>query len=370
MYKEMKPAEYGLEACKTIMKKFEPEKLPPCHRISLFTYHQGVFLSGLYKVYRKTGKEELFDYLKAWVKAALNEDGTVRDLGSGWVSLETLDFRQPGILFFPLYERTEDEQYMKNAAYLVESLKDYPVNSHGGFWHMVSQPNQMWLDGLYMAGPLMAMYADKMNKPEFFDMAADQVILMYENMLDEKTGLLVHGWDDSKEAPWADKETGKSQEVWARAMGWFVTATVDILDYLPKTHPKREDIIKILGNILSAIVKYQDKNDGRWYEVVDKGDREGNWLENSGSCLFVYALSKAVRMGYVDKAYKEYAKKGYDGIINSLKWGEDGELLVGDICVGTCIDEGTYEHYISREVCVNDLHGSGAFTIMCGEYEE
>lgn len=367
MNKKLSPSQYGYEACKTLMKKYDAEKLPPRH---LFTYHHGVFLSGMLKIYEKTGKEELFNYMKAWVESSLNEDGSVKDRGTGWVSLETLDFRQPGILFFPLYERTGDEQYMKNAAYLVESLKEFPTNSKGGFWHMVSQPNQMWLDGLYMAGPIMVMYADKMNKPEFFDIAANQVELMYENMLDEKTGLLIHGWDDSKEAEWADKVTGKSQEVWARAMGWFVTATVDILDYLPKTHPKRENIIKILENMLSAIVKYQDKEDGRWYEVVDKGDWEGNWLENSGSCLFVYALSKAIRMGYIDSKYKENAKKGYEGVINSLKWSEEGELLVGDICIGTCIDEGTYEHYISRDVCINDLHGSGAFTIMCGEYEE
>ena len=367
MTEKVMPAQYGYEACKTIMKKYDAEKLPPKH---LFTYHQGVFLSGMYKVYEKTKNEKLFDYMKAWVTSVLKEDGTVNDLGSGWVSLETLDFRQAGILFFPLYEKTKDEKYLENAKYLVESLKDYPINSKGGFWHMVSQPHQMWLDGLYMAGPIMAMYADKTGETEFFDMAAKQIIVMYENMLDKKTGLLIHGWDDSKESPWADKETGKSQEVWGRAMGWYVTAIVDILDYLPESHIERSRIIEILNDILAAIVKYQDKEDGRWYEVVDKGDWEGNWLENSCSCLFVYALSKAVRMGYIDKKYKENAKKGYEGIINSLKWSEEGELLVGDICIGTCIDSGTYEHYISRDVCINDLHGNGAFAIMCGEYEE
>ena len=364
------PIEYGIEACKTIMKRYAPEKLPPCHGTSLFSYHQGVFLSGMYGIYKKTNNQEFFDYMKAWVDSTLKEDGMVKDLGSGWVSLETLDFRQAGILFFPLYEKTKDEKYLKNTEYLVESLKDYPTNSKGGFWHMKYEENQMWLDGLYMVGPLMAMYAQKMDKPEFFDMATKQIIVMYENMLDEKTGLLVHGWDESKKAGWADKETGKSQEVWGRAMGWYVTAVVNILDFLPQNHKDRERVIDILRELLVAMVKYQDKEDGRWYEVVDKGDRQGNWLENSCSCLFVYALSKAVRKGYIDEAFKKSAKRGYDGIIKSLGWSDEGELLVGDICVGTCIDEGTYEHYINREKCINDLHGGGAFTIMCGEYEE
>ncbi|MBQ7572718.1 MAG: glycoside hydrolase family 88 protein [Clostridia bacterium] len=367
---KLKPVDYGMQALYAIMKRYEAKKLPPYHKISLFTYHQGVFLSGMYGIYKKTGNEELFDYIKLWVDSTLKADGTVNDLGTGWVSLETLDFRQAGVLFFPLYEKTHDEKYLNNVRYLVESLKDYPTNSKGGLWHMKYEENQMWLDGLYMVGPLMAMYAQKMNRPEFFDLAVRQVTVMYENMVDQKTGLLVHGWDESKKAKWADKKTGKSQEVWGRAMGWYVTAIVDILDYLPKEHTGRARLIHILADTLLAISKYQSDDDGRWYEVTDKPKEKGNWLENSSSCLFVYAISKAVRKGYIDKSFKETAKKGYRGIINSLKYDNEGVLLLGDICVGTCIDEGTYEHYISRDVCTNDLHGSGAFAIMCGEYEE
>lgn len=370
MKNEKTPLWYGEKACETIMKRYSPEKLPPCHKITLFTYHQGVFLSGMNAIYKKTGNKKYFDYIKTWVDANFDENGRLRDLGTGWVSLETLDFRQAGILFFPLYEETHSENYMESARYLVESLKDYPTNSQGGFWHMKKEPDQMWLDGLYMAGPLMAMYADKFNKPEFFDLAVKQILVMYKNMYDKKTGLLVHGWDESKTAQWADEKTGKSAEIWGRAMGWYVTAVLDILDFLPKTHKKREEVLQIIKNLLIKLTGYQDKNDGRWYEVVDKGDKEGNWLENSCSCLFVYGLSKAIRKGYIDIKYKEFAKKGYEGIINSLSMSDDGELLVGDICIGTCIDDGTYEHYVQREKCINDLHGSGAFVIMCGEYEE
>ena len=367
---ELTPLEYGIKACETIINRYEPDKLPPYHKISLFTYHQGVFLWGLYGIYQKCKDEKLFNYLKSWVDSTLKEDGSVNDLGSGWVSLETLDFRQPGVLLFPLYEKTGDEKYLNNIRYLTESLKTYPTNSKGGFFHMAYQENQMWLDGLYMVGPLMAMYAAKMNKSEFFDIAVNQILVMYENMKDDKTGLLVHGWDESGKADWADKLSGKSSEIWGRAMGWYVTAIVDILDYLPLEYPKRDTVLQVVENVLTAIVKYQDEKDGRWYQVIDKPCEEENWLENSCSCLFVYALSKAIRKGYTDKAFKKNAQKGYEGVINSLEWSETGELLLGDICVGTCIDDGTYEHYIKRDKCVNDLHGSGAFAIMCGEYEE
>ncbi|MBQ8814780.1 MAG: glycoside hydrolase family 88 protein [Lachnospiraceae bacterium] len=370
--KKLTPIEYGRMACETIMQKYEPEKLPPYYKeknMGMFAYHQGVFLSGMNRIFQKTREQNLFDYMKAWVDSHVDENGKiVTEWKGGWCSLETLDFRQPGLLMYPLYEETKDERYMSVVKYLVESLKDYPTNSKGGFWHMTEQDNQMWLDGLYMAGPITAMYADKFQKPEFFDLAATQVIVMYENMKDEKSGLLVHGWEETGTIGWANPKTGKSQEVWGRAMGWYVTALVDILDYIPEECEKRQKLIAIEKELLETLVKYQDES-GRWYQVVDKGGQEGNWLENSCSCLITYALAKAVKKGYLEPEYYEAARKGYEGVIDSLYYDEEGLLQIGDICVGTCIDDGDYQHYINRGKAVNDLHGSGAFVLMCSEFE-
>ena len=368
--KKLTPIEYGRMACETIMQKYEPEKLPQYwNGKGFFSYHQGVFLSGMNRIFQKTREQKLFDYMKAWVDSHVDENGKiVTEWERGWCSLETLDFRQPGLLMYPLYEETKDERYMTVVKYLVESLKDYPTNSKGGFWHMTDQDNQMWLDGLYMAGPITAMYADKFRKPEFFDLAATQVIVMYENMKEEKSGLLVHGWEESKTMGWADPVTGKSQEVWGRAMGWYVTALADILDYIPEEHEKRQQLVAIEKELLETLVKYQDES-GRWYQVADKGGQEGNWLENSCSCLITYALAKAVKKGYLSPDYYEAARKGYEGVVDSLYYDEEGRLQIGEICVGTCIDDGDYQHYIKRGKAVNDLHGSGAFVLMCSEFE-
>ena len=360
----MKPLDYAKKACDTIMNTFTPETLPPA---GFFAYHQGVFLSGMQRTYNLCGDEKYFNYIKDWVDVVTDPDGTIHDVGNDWVSLKTLDFRQPGILMFDLYKKLKNPKYLKIVEYLVESLKNFPKNSVGGFWHMESQPYQMWLDGLYMAGPIMAMYADLTGKQEFFDMAAHQAILMYENMHDEKTGLLYHGWDESKQAQWADKTTGLSANFWGRACGWYVVAIMDIFSYLPSDHKDRSRLEKIEADILKSVITFQGKN-GRWFEVLDKPEAPENWEENSCSCLFVYAISKAVRKGVLPAEYKKYADMGYEGVINSLKYDGDGNMLIGDICIGTCIDEGTYEHYINRETVVNDLHGSGAFVLMCSEY--
>jgi len=144
----------------------------------------------------------------------------------------------------------------------------------------------------------------------------------------------------------------------------------DILDYVPKNHPRHAEMVGIERKLLERIAQYQDENSGRWYQVVNKGHVRGNWLENSCSCLFVYALSKAIKKGYIDQRYHAHAKMGFEGIIDSLTYDAEGNLLIGEICVGTCIDEGDYTHYIERPTCVNDLHGIGAFVLMCSEYEE
>ena len=178
---------------------------------------------------------------------------------------------------------------------------------------------------------------------------------------DKETGLWYHAWDCSKEAEWADPETGLSPEFWGRAMGWVPVAVLNELDFIPENHPKREEMCALVRDLLTALCKFQSE-DGRWYQVVDKGDQEGNWLENSCSCLYTAAICRAVDKGILARSYLDHARKGYEGVVKSLTW--DGEdLLLGEICIGTPV--GNYEHYCNRPVSTNDLHGVGAFLLMC-----
>ena len=211
------------------------------------------------------------------------------------------------------------------------------------------------------------MYGALFGKEECFDEAVKQATLMWKHNRDEKTGLLYHAWDCEKKQPWANKETGCSEEFWGRAMGWYITALCDILDYLPKDYEKREILIEYLKKFSEALTNFQDKETGLWYQVVDKGDVAGNWTELSCSSLFTYGLSKAVRLGYIDEKYKENALRGYRGVINEITVNGD-TLIIPKVCIGTGI--GDYEFYINRDTVVNDLHGVGAFELMCCEIEK
>ena len=216
-----------------------------------------------------------------------------------------------------------------------------------------------------MAGPICAEYGARFNRPEFFDIVAEQALLMKEKTQDEKTGLLYHAYDSSRKESWSDPVTGCSSEFWGRSIGWVPVALLNDLDFIPENHPKRKELEDFVASLLKTLCHYQSK-EGRWYQVVNKGDCAGNWLENSCSCLYSAAIAKAVRKGLLSKEYLAYAKKGYEAVINSLKW-EGENLLVGDVCIGTGV--GTYEYYCERPTSANDLHGIGAFLIMCTEMQ-
>ncbi|MBO4733228.1 MAG: glycoside hydrolase family 88 protein [Clostridia bacterium] len=370
------PLEYGIDTCEALMRKFRPEELPPAG--TLF-YHQGVALSGMQQIYFLTGEKRFFNYIKDYVDSVIGPNGelygfnhelTTKDTPwLTWNALTMLDHKQPVILFYDLYDETGDEKYVKVIKTIAESMYFWPVNSKGGYWHMMTQPYQMWMDGAYMAGPLSVMYADRFGDTVLRERAIKQILIMNENMRDAKTGLYYHGWDESKAEQWADKQTGLSGYFWGRAVGWYAVAILDILDYIPEDHTAVGRLKEIEKDLLKSLAKYQDKETGMWFNVLDKTDDPKNWVESSCTNLFIYSYAKAIRKGIIGKEYEQVLMSGYEGIRNILYYDENGDIVVDKVCVGTCIESGTYEHYICREQIKNDLHGTGAFLLMCAEMQ-
>jgi len=353
-----RPIEYAKNACDTLMRKFDAKDLPPKGH---FHYHQGVFLSGVYKTYELCKEEKYFQYVKEWVDSIIDDNGEIHTFDPG-----QLDDIQPGVLLYLLLDRTGDSRYQKALDTLLPVILHFPKNEAGGFWHKNWYPNQMWLDGLYMAGPISAEYGKRYAKAEYTELVIEQALLMYEKTLDEKTGLLYHAWDCSKKEAWADPVTGLSPEFWGRSIGWVPVAVLEDLDYLEQDQKGYQELCNMVQNLLQSVCRYQAAN-GLWYQVIDKGDKEGNWQEISCSCLFVAAICKAVRKGILDKEYLHYAEKGFHGVIDTLRW-EAEDIQIGGVCIGTGV--GDYKHYCDRPTSINDLHGVGAFLLMCAEAEQ
>lgn len=369
------PLEYGELLCKALMHKYEPEKLPP---EGVLFYHQGVFLSGMQKIYRLTGKKEYFEYIKTYIDSVIGENGEL----SGFChealtkdtpelalqALQMLDHKQPTILLYDLYDETGEEKYVNAIKSVAGSMYYWPINRYGGYWHMMTQVNQMWMDGAYMIGPLSVMYADRFNDNVLRERAINQVFLMNKYMRDKKTGLYFHGWDESKQMEWADKETGLSGQFWGRADGWYAVAILDMLDYIPDDNPRKKDMEEIVKDLLDTLLNFRDEKTGMWFNVLDRIDDDKNWVETSCTSLFVYSYAKAIRKGIIKgEIYEKTIEKAYNSLIDGIYYDEQGCPVLDNVCIGTCIEEGTYEYYLSRPKVKNDLHGVGAFTLMCAE---
>jgi unsaturated rhamnogalacturonyl hydrolase len=276
---------------------------------------------------------------------------------------------------YSAYERTDAECYRQAIELLRGQLRTHPRNQANGFWHKQIYPYQMWLDGIYMAGPFLAEYAFRFNEPETFNDVIHQILLIEEHTRDPKTGLLYHAWDESKQQRWCDPETGLSNYFWGRAVGWFVMALVDVLDYLPRDHAGRSDLIAALDRSAVAIVKVQDEATGLWYQILDLPKRHGNYLEASASAMFVYAFTKAVSKGYLAQDYLLSARRGYHGLLqNLIKVDARGYLTLDNVCGtaglgGEPYRDGSFEYYVAEKIIPNDPKGVGPFILAALEME-
>ena len=345
--------------------------VPAGHRWA-WNYELGTLLEGMDAVWLNTADPSYYKYIKSSVDQFVTDDGSIPT----WKLEENqLDNILLGRQLLLLYGVTQDARYAKTATLLYEQLLHQPRTASGGFWHKQRYPNQMWLDGLYMAEPFYAEYAATFHHPEVFKDITHQFVLMDGHARDGKTGLLYHGWDESKQERWADKQTGLSSQFWARAMGWHMMALVDTLAYYPEDNPGRKQLIAELEKDAAAVARYQDSATGLWYQVLDKAGAKGNYLESSASCMFVYALAKGVRQDYLPQRYLAIAERGYNGIVSRfVETGPGDEVSLTGTVKGAGLGgdpyrDGSYSYYIGEKTIANDPKGVGAFLMASAEME-
>lgn len=338
-----------------------------------WNYDEGTALEGMDKAWFATSDGAYFTYIQHCVDRFVGADGSIRTYKPDEMSLDNVLMGRQLLL---LYNVTGKDKYYKAATQIYDQLKKQPRISEGGFWHKNIYPEQMWLDGLYMAEPFYAEYAQDFHHPADFDDVVKQFELMEQHARDPRTGLLYHGWDESKKQRWADKSTGDSPSMWSRAMGWYVMGLVDTLDYLPQDYAGRASLISMLNRFAAAIVAQQDPDTGVWYQVTNKPHMKGNYAESSASSMFVYALAKGVRKGYLSRTCLKAAQKGYDGIRSqfsttdakaalSLAGTSDGAGLGGE----GIYRDGSYTYYTGVKQATNDARGLGALLMASVEME-
>lgn len=334
---------------------------------SRWSYTNGLVLQAVERVYEQTGDQKLYDYVYDYANRMIKEDGTIVTYK---LSNYNLDMIKSGDAIFWLQEKNPEPRFKMAMDTLHKQLEGQPTTSEGGYWHKKRYPYQMWLDGLFMAEPFHAKYALTYLNDNEAEKVLEHIVLQFDliekHSRDTETGLYYHGWDESKEQKWANKETGLSQNFWSRGMGWYGMAMVDILDVLPQNHPGRERIIGYLKQYAAAIVKYQDKG-GAWWQVLNMPEKEGNYLEATGTSMFTYVLAKGANKGYISKDYLTNAKKGFDGIIEQFISVEDNGVINLNKCCGVAglggnpYRDGSFDYYVNEIIRSNDPKGTGPF---------
>jgi len=335
-------------------------------------YEPGVVLLAMCRLWRETGDRKYYDYVRSNIDAFIGPDGEIRTYRLDEYNIDQIN---EGKLLFPLYETTGDVRYSKAAFLLRKQLATQPRTAEGGFWHKLVYPQQMWLDGAYMALPFYAEFARRFDEPNSLDDVAYQLALIGSHTRDPRTGLFYHGWDETRSQRWADSETGCSPHFWGRAVGWYAMTFPDVLDHFPEDHPQLGNLLAIFRGLAAAVISVQDKASGVWYQILDQDGRDGNYLEASASCMFVYALAKGVRKGYLDPSALDVARRGYGGILSQFVTVSDpGLVSLHRICSvgglgGKPYRDGSFEYYVGEKILSNDFKGVGAFMLASLEME-
>ena len=318
--------------------------------------------------------EYVLDYVDTWYDAIIGEDGTI---GVNYkLSNYSTDHICPGRTLFQLYDLTGKEKYRLAMDRLYEQILGQPRTPEGGFWHKQVYPNQMWLDGLYMAQPFYAEYATRYlageTQAEAFADIVRHFLIVAEHTFDPATGLYRHAWDSSHSMFWCNSETGQSDHAWGRALGWYAMALVDVLPFLPEETPGREEMLGIFRHIVEVLPDFADPETGMWYQVLDRPGAEGNYVEATASVMFVYAMLKGCRLGYVDCL--PYARASYERMLKTFVTREGGLVNLNRCCEvaglgGKENRRGDYTYYINEKVRSNDPKGIGPLIWAALEYE-
>lgn len=340
-----------------------------------WNYTTGLELLAIRDAGEAWDRPDFIAYADRYYDTIVQADGSVLTYSRAKYNLDHIC---PGRALFSLYNRTGEQRYAQVLDTLYAQLRAQPRNFDGGFWHKAVYPHQMWLDGLYMAEPFYAEYAmTHLTGAALDDAVADivnQFVTVGKHTWDPETGLYRHAYDDSREMFWCDSITGQSAHAWCRAMGWYAMAIVETMQYLGKTDATRP-MQAILERIYDVLPKYADPQTGMWYQVLDQPGREGNYLESTGSVMFVYAQLKAVRLGYLPEEMRAEALHRYEQFVDRfIRENADGTISMTDCCAvaglgGKQRRSGTFEYYISEPVIENDCKGVGPFIWASLEYD-
>lgn len=344
----------------------------PYHGTTGMTYEDGLILLAAERYYELTGDEEYLTFINNYMDVHLTDTGLIRNYS---VEDYNIDNILAGNVLFSLFDRTHDPRFINTMAELRSQLKTHPRTASGSFWHKKRYPYQIWLDGLYMGQVFYLQYALYFEETSIYDDVFQQVENVRKFLWDDQKKLYVHAYDEQKIMQWADPVTGHSPNVWSRSVGWWAMALVDLSELFGRIDEEKQTRINdLLKELLEGMLPHRDRQFHMWYQIVDKPDLSGNYLETSGSSMLAYAMIKGARLGILDNNYLSYGKETLRGIEARYFTEEDGRIYLGGICAVAGLDNerrnGSDAYYLSERIAVNEIKGVAPFLFAHAELLE
>lgn len=330
-----------------------------------WNYIDGCMMTAALMLYENTENPKYLEFTDNFLDYFVNEDGNIRTFHEEEYNLDNIN---EGKALFKLYDYTGRGKYRKALDTIYKQIKNQPRTKDGNFWHKKIYPNQVWLDGLYMALPFYMEYEKRFNKKKNYPDIMNQIRNVVLRMKDKDTGLYFHAYDSTRQMFWCNPETGLSNHFWLRSIGWFVMALVDILEILePSDVEITTEISTLFKDLIKALIFYQDSS-GMWYQIIDRGQKEGNYLETSGTAIISYAILKAVHLEILPESYRKFGLYAFDGICRKYLYEKSGKMNLGGICLvaglgGKDKRDGSFEYYISEPVVKNEAKGIAPFLL-------
>ena len=338
-----------------------------------WNYEDGCVLVGCIDLYRATGEAFFRDFVLTYLKKVISPEGVITNFPMDKYNIDSINC---GKALFFAWDETRDERYRKAADFLTERLSTHPRCSCGNYWHKEIYPEQIWLDGLYMAQPFRMAYDMRLGGKRAIGDIVSQFKNVRKYLFNADKGLYYHACDIARQQPWANRETGQSPNFWLRSMGWYLMALVDCIDSADiQLYEHVRALEDLLVEAVRGILRYQDKKTGLFYQVIDRADVTGNYLETSGSAMIIYTLLKAVRLGILDEEkYLNNALHAFESLTKmQLRQDDRGIWHLQGICAVAGLGpgnkrDGSVAYYLSEPVVADDAKGVGPYFMALSEY--
>ncbi len=310
------------------------------------------------------GKEEYINYAIKFVDSYVEKDGTIPTIN---VLDYNLDNICGGVNLIRLYEITGNEKY-RLACHKIynEQLMNHPRLKCGSFWHKAIYPNQMWLDGAYMALPFMARYGILTGEKSIVEDAISQMLNIRNIMRDSETGLYYHGYNETREMNWADKNTGLSSQFWLRSNGWLCAGLADLYEIT-----ENREIGDMLGNLVCSLSQCLTA-ENMLLQLPTRNDLEKNYPETSGTLLYAYSAMKGYRLGVVKESCEKSGEMTLQAVTEKYIDRSENIPVLKNICLmgglgGANNRDGSAEYYLSERIVENEAKGIAPY--LMASYE-